>query len=150
MQLLLLALLAGCQVEYRAPSGSRVEDAALQGVTASFYAALTRHDTAAFGRVVWPTASALIDGGANPATLVPLRTLLDLTGQRSGRTGVRLVRSDLRSDGDLATARLVIAASPGTGADEYEATDFLTLARRDGSWRIAHAALGTWRLRSAP
>lgn len=148
--MLLLPLLAGCQFEYRAASGSRVEDAAIQGVATSFYGALTRHDTATFGRVVWPTATGLVDGGQEPPTLVPLRTLLDLPGQRSQRSGVRLVRSDLRTDGELATARLVIAAASSAGAGEEEATDFFTLARHDGSWRIAHVLLGAWRPRTAP
>ncbi|MES2124034.1 MAG: hypothetical protein V4503_05020 [Gemmatimonadota bacterium] len=149
-RVLLLTLLTGCQFEYRAPSGSRVEDAALQGVATSFYGALTRHDTATFNRVAWPTATVLLDGGQNAPTLVPLRTLLELRGQRSERSGVRLVRSDLRADGELATARFVIAAAPSSGQGEYEATDFLTLARHNGSWRIAHAVLGAWRPRTAP
>jgi hypothetical protein len=148
--LLLLLAVVGCHFDYRAPSGARAEDAALQGVATAFYTALTRHDTTAFALAVFPAATVLIDGGRNPVTLVPARTLFDIPSRRTDRGGVRIVRSELRSDGDLATARLVIAAERSSTQGEYEATDLLTLARRDGAWRVAHAVLGPWRLRSAP
>ena len=119
-------------------------------MTTAFYRSLTRHDTAAFGRAIFPAATVLIDGGTNPATLVPARALFDVPEHRTERTGVRIVRSEVRSDGDLATARMVIAVENNVGQGDYEAADFLTLARRDGAWRIAHAVLGPWRLRSAP
>jgi hypothetical protein len=147
--LLSLAVI-GCRFDYHAPNGARVEDVALQGVATTFYASLTHHDTAAFARAVFPAATVLIDGGRNPVTLVPARTLLDVPGRRTDRGGVRLVRSELRSDGDLATARLVIAVEGNASQGEYEASDLMTLARREGSWRIAHVVLGPWRLRSAP
>ncbi len=148
--LLLLLAATGCRFDTRAPSGARNEDAALQGVTTAFYRSLTRHDTAAFGRAIFPAATVLIDGGTNPATLVPARALFDVPEHRTERAGVRIIRSEVRSDGDLATARMVIAVENNVGQGDYEAADFLTLARRDGAWRIAHAVLGPWRLRSAP
>jgi hypothetical protein len=42
----------------------------------------------------------------------------------------------------------VVEGAPGQG--DYEASDLLSFARRDGVWRIAHVMLGPWRLRSAP
>lgn len=147
---LLVLAAVGCRFDYRAPSGARAEDLALQGVATMFYASLTQHDTAAFARAVFPAATVLIDGGGSPVTLVPARTLFDVPGRRTDRGGVRIIRSELRSDGDLATARLVIAAEGSATQGDYEAADVLTLARRDGAWRIAHAVLGPWRLRSAP
>lgn len=147
-----LATLAvvGCHFEDRAPSGARVEDAALQQVVTSFYVALARHDTAAFGAAVFPAATVLIDGGRNPVTLVPVHTLFDVPGRRTDRNGVRVIHSELRSDGDLATARLQVAVEGARGQGDYEASDLLSFARRDGVWRIAHVMLGPWRLRSAP
>lgn len=147
---LLTLAVAGCHFEDRAPSGARVEDAALHKVATSFYTSLARHDTAAFGMAVFPAATVLIDGGRNPVTLVPVRTLFDVPGRRTDRGGVRVIRSELHSDGGLATARLEIVAESTPGQGEYEASDLLTLARRDGVWRIAHVVLGPWRLRSAP
>lgn len=150
--LLLFGLLSlpGCQFEYRAPSGARGEDTVLQGLPMAFYRAMGNHDTSAFARAVFPAATVLVDGGSNPVTLISARALLDVPGRRTDDGGVRLVRSEMRADGDLATARVVIAVDSKVGLGEYEASDLLTLARRDGAWRIAHAVLGPWRLRSAP
>lgn len=145
-----LVALLGCRFDYRAPSGARGDDTAMQGVPAAFYRALAGHDTAAFAQAVFPAATVLIDGGSNPVTLVPARALLDVPEHRTERHGVRLVRSEVRGDGNLATARVVIAAESAVGLGDYEAADFLTLARRGGVWRVAHAVLGPWRLRSAP
>lgn len=149
-RLLLVLSVTACRFDTRAPNGVRGEDAALQGVATAFYGSLTRHDTAAFGRVVFPAATVLIDGGGTPATLVPARTLLEVPEHRTERNGVRIIRSEMRADGNLATARMVIAAESTVGLGDFEASDFLTLARRDGTWRVAHAMLGRWRLRSAP
>lgn len=145
-----LIAVTGCQFDYRAPSGTRSDDAALQGVPTAFYRALASHDTAVFARAVFPAATVLVDGGSTPVTLVPARTLLEVPGRRTEGSGVRMVRTEVRADGDLATARVVIAVDSRIGLGEYEAADFLTLARREGVWRIAHAVLGPWRLRSAP
>lgn len=148
--ILLLFGAVGCRFDYRAPTGARGEETAVQGITSSFYRSLAEHDTAVFERVVFPAATLLLDDGKNPVTLVPARTLLDLRGDRTDRTGVRLVRSEVRTDGDLATVRSVLATGGSRQKSELEASDFLTLARRDGVWRIAHALFGPWRLRSAP
>lgn len=146
----MLLAVAGCRFDYRAPSGARNDDAALQGVLAAFYRALASHDTAVFARAVFPAATVLVDGGSAPVTLVPARTLLEVPGRRTEAGGARMVRTEVRADGDLATARVVIAVDSKIGLGEYEAADVLTLARREGVWRIAHAVLGPWRLRSAP
>ncbi|MES2306218.1 MAG: nuclear transport factor 2 family protein [Gemmatimonadota bacterium] len=148
--LLTLFALTGCRFDYRTPTGARNEDPVLQGLPVAFYRALARHDSAAFGRAVFPAATVLIDGGNNPATLVAARALLGIPEYRTERSGVRLVRSEVRADGNLATVRVVIAADGTLGAGDFEANDFLTLARRDGAWRIAHAVFGPWRPRSAP
>ena len=150
MLLLLLLATIGCRFDYRAPRGARSEDAALQRAATSFYSSLTHHDTAAFGKVVFPAATILINGGGDSALLVPARALLDVPEHRTERKGVRLIRSEVRADGDLATARMIIAVEGTTGLGEFEASDFLTLARRNGTWRLAHAVLGPWRPRSAP
>lgn len=147
---LLLATL-GCRFDYRAPGGTRNEDAALQRAATSFYSSLTHHDTAAFAQAVFPAATVLINGGGDSALLVPARALLDVPEHRTERKGVRLIRSELHADGDLATARMVIAVEgTAAGLGDFEASDFLTLARRNGRWRLAHAVLGPWHLRSAP
>lgn len=143
-------VVAGCRFEERPPNGSRRDDAALQSVATAFYKSMGGHDTTGLRAAVFPAATMIVDGGRNAATLVPVRTLLDLPERRTARGGVRIVHTELRADGDVATARVTVAAQ-GPGDDgEFEASDFLTLARRDGSWRVAHAVLGPWRPRSAP
>ena len=70
--------------------------------------------------------------------LVPLRTMIDVPERRNQGGGARIARTELRADGDVATDRVVVVARSGDGRREYEAADVLTVARREGGWRVAH------------
>ncbi len=151
MSLSLLAglLLLSCHFEDGTPGGSRPEDAALRALVADFYQAIARRDESQLASVAFPAATVLLAGSAG-AALVPLRTLIEVPERRNEDAGVRIARIDLRPDGDLATARVVVVAVDSVDGREFESTDFLTVARREGSWRVAQAAFGPWRVRSAP
>ncbi|HEY3934278.1 MAG TPA: nuclear transport factor 2 family protein [Gemmatimonadales bacterium] len=151
LPLTLLAILpASCRFQDRTPGSTRHDEAALQAAAAAFYQALGRADTSALRRLTLPTATALMAPDHGPAVQIPLGALLDVVERREESGGARIARSELHPDGDIATERLVVVAGGGDGRGEYEASDLLTLARRDGTWRVAHAALGSWRIRSAP
>lgn len=147
--LLAVLLLASCHFEDGTPGGSRPEDAALRALVADFYQAVSRRDQSQLEMVAFPAATVLL---ADPpgATLVPMRTLIEVPERRNEGAGVRVARIDLRPDGDLATARVVVVAVDSVDGIEFESTDFLTIARRDGGWRVAQAAFGPWRVRSVP
>lgn len=143
-------VVAGCRFEERPPNGSRRDDAALQSVATAFYRSMGGRDSSGLRAAVFPAATMIVDGGRNAPTLVPVRTLLELPERRTAKGGVRIVHTELHADGAVATARVTIAAQGPGDEGEFEASDFLTLARRDGGWRVAHAVLGPWRPRSAP
>jgi hypothetical protein len=148
--LLLTALaLSSCRFEDRTPGGSRPEDTALRTLVADFYQTVGHRDRPGLGRVVFPAATVLL-AGADGATLVPVGILIDVPERRNDGGGVRISRLDLRPDGLVATARVVVVAVNAIDGREFEATDFLTIAFREGAWRIAQIACGPWRVRSAP
>lgn len=145
-----LAFASGCRFVNQPPGGGARRDASLQGVVDSLYRALAGHDTVAFDRVTFPAATTLLQSDPRLVTLVPLHTLLDIPERRSSDGGVRVVRVEFRPDGNVATARVVVASRERGGEREWEATDVLTLAYREAAWRVAHAVFGPWRIRSAP
>ncbi len=67
-------------------------------------------------------------GERAPPVLVPIRTMIDVPERRNQGGGVRITRTDLRPDGDVATDRVVVVARTGDGRHEYEATDVLSRA----------------------
>lgn len=148
--LVLLGVAGGCELETRPPSGSRRDDSAVGEVVTVFYRALAARDTTGLRTVTFPAGSAMLDATGDAVTLVPITALLDVPGRRTLGTAPRQVRTEVRMDGGMAVVRVVLVAPSADGAGEVEATDVLTLGRREGGWRIAHSQLGGWRTRSAP
>ncbi len=140
----LLVAAPGCRFEDRTPGGARRDDLSLDRVAALFYGALARHDTATLDRIIFPTATVLVDDGRRPASLVPLASLLDVPAARTTTPAPRIVRTEFRADGGAATARVVIAIAAPV---EMEAVDVFTLAKEEGGWRVAHVLFGQWRAR---
>lgn len=148
--LALLGVVAGCDLETRPPSGSRRDDSAVAVVVAEFYRALAARDRTGLRSATFPAGSAMLDATGRAVTLVPMRALLDVPERRTLGVSPRQVRTEVRMDGGMAVVRVVLVAPSDDGAGELEATDVLTLGRREGEWRIAHSQLGRWRARSAP
>jgi hypothetical protein len=147
----LMALaLASCRFQDLTPGGPRHDEVAVQTLVASFYQAVGAKDAAALQRVALVSATALLASDRSPPVLVPLRTMIEVPERRNQGGGARIVRTELRTDGDVATDRVVVIGRSGDGRREYEATDVFTVARRAGEWRLAHAAFGPWHARSAP
>ena len=101
-------------------------------------------------RVALPAATVLMAGDRAPPVLVPVRTMIDVPERRNQGGGVRVLRTEFRPDGDVATDRVVVVAHSSDGRREFEAADAIVLARRNGEWRVAHAVFGPWKLRTAP
>jgi hypothetical protein len=145
----LAILLVSCRFEEHAPGGLRPEDGAVRSLVAEFYQSVGARDQRRLERSVLPAATVLLSrpGGA---LLVPVRTMIDVPERRNEGGGVRIARVDLRPDGEVATARVVVVFTAPADQREFEATDFLTIAHREGAWRVAQAVFGPWRMRSAP
>lgn len=142
--LVLAILLAGCRLEVRAPDAVSAEAEIVEAAVTAWYAAATSQDTVAWERLVSPAATMLLPG-AEPR-LVPVRVLLGIPGVR-GSGPVRVVRAEARLDRGTALVRVTVARPAPDAAVEEETVDHVTLARMDGTWRIAHVVAGSWRRR---
>jgi hypothetical protein len=150
-ELLLATLCLGsCRFQDLTPGSARHDEAAVTGVVSVFYQSIGARDLPALARSTLPSSTALVAADRGPTVLVPMRTVIDVPERRNQGGGARIVRADLRTDGDVATDRVVVAARSTDGRREYEASDVLTLAHRAGAWHVAHAMFGPWRIRSAP
>ncbi len=147
---IILLLVASCRFQDLTPGASRHDEAAVQAVVTAFYQAIGTRDAAGLQRVAFGSATVLVATDRAAPVLVPLRTMIDVPERRNQGGGARIARTELRADGDVATDRVVVVARSGDGRREYEATDVLTVARREGGWRVAHVVFGTWHTRSAP
>ena len=122
----------------------------MQTVITAFYQAIGARNPATLQRVALPSATVLFAGDHAQPVLVPLRTMTEVPERRNQGGGVRVVRTDLRTDGDVAVDRIVVVSRSRDGLRELEAADILSLARRDGEWRIAQITFGPWKTRTAP
>lgn len=128
----------------------RRDEAATQAAVSAFYQAIGARNIEAMQRIALPAATALLAGDRTAPVLVPMRTMIDVPERRNQRGGVRVLRTEFRPDGDVATDRIVVVSRSADGRREFEATDAVVLARRAGEWRVAHVVFGPWKARSVP
>jgi ketosteroid isomerase-like protein len=143
-------LLASCRFRDLTPGGLRHDEAAVATAVTAFYQAIAAQDDTTLGRLTLPAMTALTAGPGGAAAVLPLRIALAVQQHRNESGGVRLVRSELHTDGDLATDRVIVVAHARGGPGELEAADLITLARSANGWRIVHVVFGSWRSRTAP
>lgn len=147
---MVMLMVGSCHFEERLPSGTGAEEDAAQVAVAGFYAALAARDSALLRQYTFASGNTLLDVTGTDVTLVPARALLSVPERRTAGRPPRILRVELHLDGGVASARVVLVAVAADGAGELEATDQLTLGRREGVWRVAHSQFGAWRSRSAP
>ncbi len=145
---LFLALLLGsaCRIEDHTPAGSRRDEDAVQALVAGYARTLSDHDWKGVRALFWADASyagPMIPGPGDPHQAVPIDLAINTIARRvdgldARRFDVRILRADLRQDGDLAavwmtTRRRIPVAGAVTEGDWVE---HLVLRRIDGEWRI--------------
>jgi transposase len=146
---LALGLLTGCRFQDLTPGGTRRDETAAQTAVAVMYQAIGARSAPVLASASLPAATALIASDHGTVVLVPIRTMVDVPERRNQGGGVRIVRSDLHVDGEIASDRIVVV-SRAADHHEFEATDVIALAHREGVWRVAQAAFGPWRSRTTP
>lgn len=131
-------LAAACAVEDRTPAGSRRDDEAIQRLIVAYARDLGTGDwdglrglswTEATYHVATPTGNVVLSlDSARPRLLPGADPAME----------VRILRSDARQEGDLASVWLVTARRPaGAGrAAETDWTEHLVLRRIGGEWKI--------------
>lgn len=141
----------GCRLEVREPVGTAVagDELALQEATRGVYRALAESDTTAFDSAAVPAATVILPGPGD-GYVVPLYALWTAPGLRAGDPALRVVRTEIHPDGNVAVVRVTVATRLAGALTDSEGRDWLTFVRRDGGWTLAHLALGNWRGRPTP
>jgi Domain of unknown function (DUF4440) len=144
-----LASTAGCRIEDHTPQGSRLDEVAVTALVTEYARALSARD--------WPGVRALFwrDGAYSgpmvPRSVgqtVPIDTALHrfafaLDGAEPGSFDVRVLRTDFRQDGDLASVWLTLRRRTplgDAGPAERDWVEHLVLRRIGGNWRILSVA----------
>jgi hypothetical protein len=147
--LLLILILMGtvaCRIEDHTPTGSRRDEDAVQALIAGYARTLSTRDWQAARALFWADASyagPMIPVPGDGHQAVPIDLAINSIARRvegldSQRFDVRILRADIRQDGDIAavwmtTRRRIPAAGRVIEGDWVE---HLVLRRIDGEWRI--------------
>jgi hypothetical protein len=146
-----LLLSGGCRIEDRTPTGTRRDEDRIQHLISRYARGLSARDWTGVRSLFWQdgTYAGPIGPGAptdyhQAVSIDAALRVLDrwLRGAERRNFDVRVLRTDLRQEGDLAavwvvTRRRLPAGSTSTERDWIE---HLVLRRIDGDWRILSVA----------
>ena len=107
------------------------------------YAAIANQPLSGLDSVAFAAAT-VVTSEPGPTVLIPLHTLTDIPGSRTSGESIRLLRTEVRTEGSVATVRVSLTRAA------MQASDIVTLGQRGGRWLVAHVALGFWRPREEP
>ena len=149
-------LLAGCRIEDRTPTGSRRDEDTLQRLINRYARGLTRRDWGSVRSLFWQDgtyAGPVGPGAGSPSNrhqAVPIDVALQtldrwLRGVESQNFDVRVLRTDLRQEGDLAAAWVITrrVTPSGPTRTEVEWQEHMVFRQIDGDWRILSVAVAS-------
>ena len=142
----------GCQIEDRTPAGSRRDEDTIQHLLSRYASGLSQRDWTGVRSLFWQdgTYSGPIGPGApldyhQAVSIDAALRVLDrwLRGVEPQNFDVRVLRTDLRQDGDLAAAWVITRRRTPSGptAIERDWIEHVVLRRIDGDWRILSVAV---------
>ncbi|HET7600290.1 MAG TPA: nuclear transport factor 2 family protein [Gemmatimonadales bacterium] len=141
--------LAACHVEDHTPTGSRLDDDAIQHLLVAYTHGLSTRDWPAIRALFWPGGSYQItsEGGNRIVPIDSARTAVlprwdPVAGPPSD---VRILRADTRQEGDLAAVWLVSRErlAQKDGDREGERVEHVVMRRIGSEWRILTVALAS-------
>ncbi|MFL5401263.1 MAG: YybH family protein [Gemmatimonadales bacterium] len=146
-----LLAIGGCQIEDRTPTGTRRDEDRIQHLISRYARRLSERDWNGVRSLFWQdgTYAGPIGPGApldyhQAVSIDAALRVLDrwLRGVDRKSFDVRVLRTDLRQEGDLAAVWVVTRrrTPSGAGALEREWIEHLVLRRIDGDWRILSVA----------
>ena len=144
----------GCRIEDRTPTGSRRDEDTIQRLVSRYALHLSRRDWGRVRSLFWQegTYSGVVGPGApsDHHQAVPIdaavRTLERwLQGVNADNFDVRVVRTDLRQEGDLAAAWVITRRVMPSGPTRIESDwiEHMVFRRIDGDWRILSVSVAT-------
>lgn len=144
-------LVGGCQIEDRTPTGSRRDEDRIQQLISRYARNLSARDWTGVRSLFWQdgTYAGPIGPGAptdyhQAVSIDAALRVMDrwLQGAERRNFDVRVLRTDLRQEGDLAAAWVVSRrrTPAGSTSTERDWIEHLVLRRIDGDWRILSVA----------
>jgi hypothetical protein len=141
----------GCRIEDRTPTGSRRDQDRIQHLISRYARSLSARDWAGVRSLFWQdgTYAGPLGPGAptnyhQAVSIDAALRVLDrwLLGAERRNFDVRVLRTDLRQEGDLAAAWVVTRrrTPSGSTSTERDWIEHLVLRRIDGDWRILSVA----------
>lgn len=142
----------GCRIEDRTPTGTRRDEDTIHQLLSSYERGLSRRDWAGVRSLFWQdgTYSGPIGPGAplDSHQVVSIDAALRvlerwLHGVEPENFDARILRTDLRQQGDLAAAWVITRRRIPSGPRSVERdwVEHLVLRRIDGDWRILSVAV---------
>jgi hypothetical protein len=147
-------LFTGCRIEDRTPTGTRRDEDTILRLINRYARGLTRRDWGSVRSLFWQdgTYAGPVGPGApvDHHQAIPIDAAVKtmerwLRGVEPQNFDVRILRTDLRQEGDLAAAWVVtrrVTPSGPTGR-EGEWMEHFVLRQIDGDWRILSVAVAT-------
>jgi hypothetical protein len=146
-----LFLVAGCRIEDRTPTGTRRDEDRIQHLIGRYARSLSARDWSGVRSLFWQdgTYAGPIGPGAptdyhQAVSIDAALRVLDhwLRGAEPQNFDVRVLRTDLRQEGDLAAVWVVTRRRVPAGSrfSERDWIEHLVLRRIDGDWRILSVA----------
>ena len=144
----------GCRIEDRTPTGTRRDEDTIQHLLSRYAQRLSLRDWSGVRSLFWQdgTYAGPVGPGApsdyhQAVSVDAALRVLDrwLRGVEPQNFDVRVLRTDLRQEGDLAAAWLVTRRRTPSGPTSIERDwiEHLVLRRIDGDWRILSVAVGS-------
>jgi hypothetical protein len=149
-----LFALSGCRIEDRTPTGTRRDEDTIQHLLSRYARRLSQRDWTGVRSLFWQDGTYAGPVGPGAASdyhqAISIDTALRvlqrwLRGVEPQNFDVRVLRTDLRQEGDLAAAWLVTRRRTPSGptAMEREWIEHVVLRRIDGDWRILSVAVAS-------
>lgn len=139
-------LAAACRIEDHTPTGSRHDEEAVQALIAGYARLLSDRDWKGARALFWADATyagPIVPPPGDTHQAVPIDLAINTIARRvegldPERFDVRILRADVRQDGDLAAAWLSTRRRIPIAGDVIEGdwVEHLVLRRIDGEWRI--------------
>jgi hypothetical protein len=148
---LCLLVATGCQIEDRTPTGTRRDEDRIQHLISRYARSLSARDWSGVRTLFWQdgTYAGPIGPGAptdyhQAVSIDAALRVLDrwLRGAERRNFDVRVLRTDLRQEGDLAAVWVVTRRRVPAGPTftERDWIEHVVLRRIDGDWRILSVA----------
>jgi hypothetical protein len=146
-----ILLIGGCRIEDRTPTGTRRDEDRIQHLLNRYAHSLSTRDWTGVRSLFWQDGiyAGPIGPGAptdyhQAVSIDAALRVLDrwLRGSERRNFDVRVLRTDLRQEGDLAAAWVVTRrrVPSGSTSTERDWIEHVVLRRIDGDWRILSVA----------